>query len=86
MAIKVKDLIAFLQKHETDDWTISCLTFDDYHGFLASFYKNEKEIPNKVSYDDDDGPAHEWDRLSISADEELDEVDIEFSHEDDIFK
>lgn len=85
MAIKVKDLIAFLQKHETENWTISYLEFDDYVGLRASLFSNKKEVPNKISYFND-GPAHEWDNLTITTDKDLSNVDIESGHDDDIFE
>jgi len=85
MAIKVKELFAFLQKHKIDDWNIACLDFDDYNGLWVSVYSNEKEIPNKTNYFDG-GPAREWDRLIITADEDLSDVDIQNSHDDDVFE
>ena len=83
MPIKIKDFIAFLQKYE--NWTISYLEFDDYDGLWASLYSNKKEVPNKHSIETD-GPAHEWDHLGISADKDLRDVEVEFSHENDVFE
>jgi len=83
MAVKVKDLISFLQEFE--NWRVSYLEFDDCDGLWASLYNNEKEVPNKYSIETD-GPAHEWDHLSIRADKDLRYAEVEFSHENDIFE